>query len=342
VEHMATTTRDLHDERAIAFFGTWMVIGLHLDGWAHNVRKPETFFSPWHFILYSGFGAAVAYFSFRGYFLKKRSTPDALTTFGLVLFIVGAVGDGIWHEIFGIEVNLEALLSPTHLALMIGGLCMLGIAYRSAWRADPPEDRVHMSLVVTMTLNAAVIMFFTQYYSAFRFGGLFAGPRNDDIWQVYALGSVFVTNAILLGLVYLIVRRWQTPRWAFTFSFAALAAATVLLDGRRGPMLNIAAAALAGLATDVLVRRLRPHAGEVRSSRLFSLLVPLAIWSLWFASLQLQDGVHWPAELWTGTIILAVLEGIGLGLLAFPGHAHAGGPAPVSAVPTQDDAFRRG
>jgi hypothetical protein len=316
---VATRTRDLHDERAIAFFGTWMVTGLFLDGWAHNVQKPETFFSPWHFILYSGFGAAVAYFVFRGYVLKKRSAPDRLTTAGLVLFIIGAVGDGIWHQIFGIEVSLEALLSPTHLALMIGGLMMLGIAYRSAERADPTDESADGSLVVTMTLCAAVLMFFTQYYNTFRFRGLYSTPGNrEDIWEVHAIGSVFVTTAILLGVTFLLVRRWRTPRFTFTFVYAALAFASVALDGRRGGWLHVPAAALAGFSTDMLVRRLRPSLSDVRAARLFSVAVPLVLTGMWFLTLQLSDGVHWAAELWTGTIILAVLEGVGLGLLAFP------------------------
>jgi hypothetical protein len=326
-------TRDLHDERAIAFFGTWMVVGLYLDGWAHNVRKPETFFSPWHLILYSGFGAAVAYFVFRGYVQKKPSDPDRITIAGLVLFIAGAVGDGIWHQIFGIEVDLEALLSPTHLALMTGGLMMLGIAYRSAARADPPGGSADGSLVVTMTLCAAVAMFFTQYFNTFRFHGVSSSPGNrEDIWEIHAIGSVFVTNAILLGLTFLLVRRWQTPRWTFTFVYGALAFANVAVDGRRAAWLHVPAAALAGAVTDILVRRLRPSMSGVRAVRVFSAAVALALASSWFLSLHLLSGVHWAAELWTGTIILAAVEGVGLGLLAFP-SASAPTVEPGPAIP---------
>ncbi len=316
---MSTQVRDHHDERAIAFFGTWMVGGLFLDGWAHQAEKPETFFSPWHFILYSGFGAAVAYFTFRERILKKRTEGDRLTIVGLVVFIAGAIGDGAWHEVFGIEVDLEALLSPTHLALMIGGLLMLGIAYRKESATAPRAERGDYSLVVTMTLAAAVTMFFTQYFNVFAFSGVWPTQGGNDIWEVHAVGSVFVMNAIVLGLVFLIVRDWTPPRWTFTFAFGALGAGMVLLQGPSdGPLLNIVAAAAAGFVTDLLVVRLRPSRERVRASRAFSALVPLTTWLLWFASLHLQDGVHWAAELWTGTIILAVLEGVGLGLLAFP------------------------
>ena len=323
---MAVQVRDHHDERAIAFFGSWMVGGLFLDGWAHQAEKPETFFSPWHFILYSGFGAAVAYFMFRERILKKRTEGDRLTIAGLVVFIVGAVGDGIWHEVFGIEVDIEALLSPTHLALMIGGLMMLGIAYRKQSQESPRAERADYSLVVTMTLCAAVTMFFTQYFNAFEYNGVWQTRGGNEFWEIHAIGSVFVMNAIMLGLMFLIVRDWKPPRWTFTFAFGALAAGMVLLHGRRGPMLNIVAAALAGFITDLLVMRLRPSRDRVGAARVFSALVPLALWGLWFASLHLQDGVHWAAELWTGTVILAVVEGVGLGLLAFASRSSAPPP----------------
>lgn len=329
---MAMQARDHHDERAIAFFGSWMVIGLFLDGWAHQARKPETFFSPWHFILYSGFGAAVAYFTFRERILKKRAEGDRLTIAGLVVFIVGAVGDGIWHSIFGIEVDIEALLSPTHLALMIGGLMMLGIAYRKQSHQRPREERADYSLVVTTTLCAAVTMFFTQYFNVFAFRGLWPVPRGgEDLYEIYPIACVFVMNAIMLGLTFLLVRDWKTPRWTFTFVFGALAAGMVLLHGRRGPMLNIVAAALGGFVTDLLVMRLRPSRERVRAARVFSALVPLALWSLWFASIQLQEGLRWAAELWTGTIMLSVLEGVALGLLAFP-YRSSETPPPAEAA----------
>jgi hypothetical protein len=42
-------------------FGLWTILGLFLDGWAHSHGKPESFFSPWHGVLYSGFFAAAVW-----------------------------------------------------------------------------------------------------------------------------------------------------------------------------------------------------------------------------------------------------------------------------------------
>jgi hypothetical protein len=34
----------------------WLLVGGYLDAWAHNnIPRLETFFTPWHGVLYSGF-----------------------------------------------------------------------------------------------------------------------------------------------------------------------------------------------------------------------------------------------------------------------------------------------
>jgi hypothetical protein len=46
--------------------------------------------------------------------------------------------------------------------------------------------------------------------------------------------------------------------------------------------------------------------------------VPLALWPVWFEIYHHSWGVGWAVELWTGSIILASLSGVGLSVLAFP------------------------
>src|SRR5207302_1048293 len=48
-------------EWAFLFFSTWIVLGVFIDGWAHNHHKPESFFTPWHVFLDSGLIATVTF-----------------------------------------------------------------------------------------------------------------------------------------------------------------------------------------------------------------------------------------------------------------------------------------
>src|SRR5438552_2538577 len=43
---------------ATVALSTWFIGGVFVDGWAHNhIPQLESFFTPWHAVLYSGFAA---------------------------------------------------------------------------------------------------------------------------------------------------------------------------------------------------------------------------------------------------------------------------------------------
>ena len=315
---VAKQARYPRGERAIAVFGTWMITGLFIDGWAHQAEKPETFFSPWHLILYSGFVAAVAFFVWDGRRQARQGAAvildpgDRLTTVGLVLFVAGAVGDGLWHEIFGIEVDLEALLSPTHLLLLIGGFLMVTTAVRGAW-ADPgmqaPTFREFVAPLVALTLATALVLFFTQYLNAFE-GVAHPNDRigpDREVREVQGLASVLATNLVLMFAVVHVLRRLRPPPGSFTVLFSGVA---LLMAGMEGfdlvelvlPMLA------AGVIADVLVPRVpRP---------VLLAVVPVVLWSAYFAVAEISYGVAWTPELWAGSIVLASVSALVLDALA--------------------------
>ena len=115
--------------------GTWLLVGLVVDGWAHNnLQALESFFTPWHALFYSGFVATAA--------RARQPERSGLAAFpagyglavvGVVIFAVGGAGDMTWHTIFGIEQDVEALFSPTHLLLFAGMALILSTPLRAAW-----------------------------------------------------------------------------------------------------------------------------------------------------------------------------------------------------------------
>lgn len=87
-------------------------------------------------------GAWIAFIGYR----RRRPGPllgwfphsYRLSLVGLGLFALGGIADGIWHTIYGIELGVDALLSPTHLVLLTGGLLLAWTPARSsAGRGDP-------------------------------------------------------------------------------------------------------------------------------------------------------------------------------------------------------------
>src|SRR5437867_12449074 len=102
------------DHLLTVLFGAWLMVGLFVDGWAHsNLAELETFFTPWHALFYSGFGATAAWIVWcvrREGALPRGYAPAVV---GVLSFGVGGVGHLVWHTLFGIERDAEALLGPT-------------------------------------------------------------------------------------------------------------------------------------------------------------------------------------------------------------------------------------
>src|SRR5919204_3899601 len=156
----------------------WFQFGAYLDAWAHvHLPDLETFFTPWHAVLYSGF-AAVAVTTLAVLLRNRaagrpwqRAMPHGygLTLVGVALFTAGGVGDMTWHLLFGVEADIEALLSPTHLLLALGSTLILTGPLRAAWARSDVRRRGPMEHVPAL-LSLSFLL------SSFTFWTLYANP----------------------------------------------------------------------------------------------------------------------------------------------------------------------
>jgi hypothetical protein len=120
------------------------------DGKSAAGDVDNTFFTPWHAVLYSGYGATAGVLLaalMRNHAAGqpwRRALPDGygLSLLGALIFALAGVGDMVWHTLFGVEVSTAALLSPTHLLLALGGALMTSGPLRAAWRAN--SSRPHL------------------------------------------------------------------------------------------------------------------------------------------------------------------------------------------------------
>jgi hypothetical protein len=331
------------DDLAAALLGTWVAVGLFLDGWAHlNQPGLETFFSPWHAVFYLGFVvSAVVLARLVARHQRGRFDPAlvpagyGLGLFGMVLFVAGGVADGAWHTMVGVETGVAALLSPSHLLLLSGGLLMVTSPVRSAWSsaqlpARAPATALLPALWAT-ALTTAVVLFFFQYLSAF----VTRAPSTSEVegpdgllTTIVGVASVLVTNLIVVAPVLLLARRWRLP-----FGTVALVAGAVGLTSLREFALGalVPAMVAGGLAADVLVARLRPGPDRPGAFRAVAVLVPLLLWGAWMATYAMAYGVAWPPELWAGVLGMACLGGLGLSVLVLPPAVPAGVWGPPNA-----------
>src|SRR5258706_1433120 len=54
-------TSTVRYDAGMLLFAVWFFVGLFLDGAAHNRGAVDSFFTPWHMVLYTGFASCAAW-----------------------------------------------------------------------------------------------------------------------------------------------------------------------------------------------------------------------------------------------------------------------------------------
>jgi Tol biopolymer transport system component len=193
----------------VTALAAWTVGGIFLDGWAHEHGKVDTsFFTVWHALLYSGYLALAIVLvtamvvNHRAGYSWQTALPKGynLSLIGAAIFGLGGVADMLWHTLLGIEVNTEALLSPSHLTLALGIALLASGPLRAAWLRLPARAggwRNLLPALLSALLVFAMFNFFTQFAHPFvdvfaanshSSGAAINTKTNFEIYQMRADG----------------------------------------------------------------------------------------------------------------------------------------------------------
>jgi len=328
---LATTKEDLIQ----VIFGFCLMGGGMTDGWAHNNLLSEVqedgFFTPWHGLLYTGFALSAAWtvlLAYRRRHLASRWWINGwpagykIGALGVALFMLGGLGDMVWHETLGVEVSIDALLSPSHLLLAIGTTLLLTSPARSWFTTGGGGLRA-----VTGTLAIGVAM---MNVSLFLLYGLsfdnaaailpFDGARGAIGHSLASLGlaSYVVTTGMVVAPLLMIHRRGT-----------AIAATTTIvgligvfhMTTREFPgqhTAGVIGALVGAVLADVIIVRLDRVRGVDAPFRLplAGIVVGALITAGHLVGLAAGGGILWPAELWSGAPVVAAAIGALLGGLA--------------------------
>jgi hypothetical protein len=311
----------------------WFIVGLFVDGWAHNHGFTDnTFFTPWHALLYSGIGASGVFLAVtqfrnvsRGYGWARALPLGYLPSLlGVVLFFVAGGFDFVWHDMFGFEANIETLLSPAHLLLALAGLLIMSGPLRAAWTRPTrtPGWRGLFPALLALALILSAITFFLQFTNLYSDVDLLAQrfpPGDRGLFSVGGIAGILYPAVLTMGVLLFAVRRWALPFGAVTFMLTLNAAGMLALQwedtGRYGYILL--APLIGGLIGDVLLARYQRGGGLVWL-RAFGLGTPLALMLVYFGLLLAGGGVWWRIHVWLGVSLFAATAGFLLTLVAAP------------------------
>jgi len=320
-------------DRVITIFTCWFLGGLFLDGWAHNHGLVDkTFFTPWHAVLYSGYAACAACLVVtvfinhtRGY-RWQEAIPGGyeLSLLGVPLFLAAGVGDMIWHILFGFEVGIEPLLSPTHLVLAFSGLLIMSGPFRAAWRrVDSGMKQGWATLlpaIISLTAILSLLTFFTSFAHPFVQTGLVTDLSVGDGDKSRGAAAILLQAGILMGVILLALRRWRLPLGSLTLVIT-LNIALMSVFGHEDQYKLIPVALLSGVIADFLLWRLKPAATRPEAMRLFAFMVPVVFYLDYFVSIMINNGgIPWSIHLWLGSTVMAGIVGLVLSYLLVPPH----------------------
>jgi hypothetical protein len=305
----------------------WLVAGLFVDGWAHNHDKVDnTFFTPWHAIFYSGYLAVAALLvgtmlinTARGYSLG-RALPRGYESslLGVAIFGAGGIGDLVWHNLFGFEIGAEALISPSHLMLILGMVLIVTGPLRAAWyRASMPNKIAYIPVLISLTLLLSLLSFIAQMAHPFVNTWAATGfrPSDGDLLIVLGGAAIWAQTAFIMGVLLLGLRRWSLPPGSVTF---ILTVNILLMTTQQDEYYLIWAAVITGIVGDGLLWLLKPSVERRTSFRIFAFVVPAVFWAMYFAVLATKERIWWSVHVWGGFIGMAGFIGLMLSYLLLP------------------------
>ncbi len=314
-------------DRLMAGLALLFISGLYLDGWAHNHGLVDnTFFTPWHAVLYSSYvlNAIVLVSTLCINHARGRSWLTALpggyelSFLGVPLFLAAGAGDMVWHILFGFEVGIDPLLSPTHLLLALGGMLIMSGPLRAGWRRATREQGWSMLWPVILSLGVilALFSFFTSFAHPVVETDLITNfPYTEDKGS-WGAASVLLQSAIMMGFVLFALRRWRLPLGALTL---ILTLNTTLICFFQDEYLLIITTVLAGVILDLLYWRLQPSTKRLEALRVFAFAFPLIYNLCFFVPIILYNGsIPWTIHLWLGVSCMSGVAGLLLSYLLVP------------------------
>lgn len=309
-----------------ALLGLLFTAGFYWDIWSHSTYGPDqNVFSEYHLLFYSAIATLGLWLIFTVGRNLRAGRPRyaalprgyGLPFLGILVFGFAGTLDLIGHALYGFEVGLEALLSPTHVPLFLSWFVLASGPLRAALKAS--EDGEALDLVALLpalaSLACAMLAMFTTTLAFSPLGG--GGPwmlhdlRTEDEFFGEALGvmGIFIQTLILVGPTLWFASRLKLPSGALSVLYALLGLGKMILGVQNAVWLPLFL--VVGLTLDLLLHVLEPWRGAMRF-RLLGFLSPLVLWGFFFAYVILfLGGIWYRPYIWLGVFV----ETMALGFL---------------------------
>lgn len=226
----------------------------------------------------------------------------------------------LWHEAFGVEKDIEALFSPTHLVLALGAILMLAAPWLSSVRTGKADTTIVRQLpaILALTYAASTVMFLTQFHhwSDLRLVGVLPTRQTAELRQAVAMAGYLWHLAVLMAAAILLLRTSKPTLGALTalFTISTAGMALMRMDTPTAAFPIICIGYITGFFADLWAARIWPIEKNLAGFRWFTAVVPAMLVALLHAyALSLHD-TWWSIHMWTGAVAIAAGTGALLGV----------------------------
>ncbi len=309
-------------DRVFVVLAGWLMTGVFLDAWAHISGLPDSFWTPWHGVLYSGLTACGAFVIAARYAHRDGARPIAargydLSVIGFGVAAFGGVADAIWHTIFGVEFDVEAAVSPSHLIVAGGILLLVTGPMRAAWDRRAFGATAALSTLYGISILAVIVDYANPFTRAF--GAMPILSRESQLDQSLALFSFILYAAIITGFLLINLRRVAVSAPWLGAIVGANMVAMVLVNGPLHPDANAVflGVAIAGaLLITLAALWLRPSRERPIAVHAFAFLVPAVAYAAYAVAVTIAFGTLWSPTFWSGLVATGGLTGLLVSSLA--------------------------
>jgi hypothetical protein len=306
-------------EWAVTVLGALWLGGVYLDGWAHtHGRVDDTFFTPWHGVLYAGYLALASLLAGRWAWAVRRGAPwrrampdgYGVCLVGVACWLVGGPFDAAWHEIFGFEADVEALLSPAHTLLAVGFGLMVSGPLRAGLRRPRGPWFAELPMVLSLAYVVSILTFFTQI--AHPLANLFGArgmSQGAELTELGVIGMLLTSTILTAPLIYLLAAG-RLPAGAVLIVVGIDSVATgFVFDRGPYPVVAVASFIVGGVAAEITRALLRPRPKHSVAYFTWAAVLPVSPIAVYFATLAMTTGVAWSPHVSLGTIVFCGIAG---------------------------------
>lgn len=333
-------TRDERNPKLDVLVGIaslWISFAFFIDAWSHEHEPVESFFTWSHGLIYGGMALLIVVLvAMRKHMPQSYRVP----MIGVPVFLLGGLGDMIWHHFFGIEEGVDIILSPTHETIGFGLMLVSSAPIFSALRHRRELRTLVDQLPMLLSLASWLVMvhFATGYAMDPAAGARNAPPNIASFTPDYLTAEAINYYKLVGGVVVILLQSFILSCFvlfaATRFDLKPGALTLMLVLGNTMPALPFTnespllftwflMSAVAGALGDVILARIGPGAASRRSFRIFAGAVPAAFNATYVFTTAAFEGVWWDWSVLASMIIFGAVIGLGLSLLIMPAKAPA-------------------